>query len=194
MRKINQKFKDNFWLSFEFRSFDKKARIKKIQFGNLVDRSYFSKLFFVFVLISMILTWFLVDMNDSRELVLIKFISIIFLLMLFSVFLEMPKNSEYISLIDSVDLRHFFRDFVREKGEGYAQKYDAVTQRKVKELFRKGKKFELSNIIKKEGIFILTFHRDVSKRNFIWGFLLGFKLHKLYVKDIGCEYKVVRLK
>lgn len=169
-------------------------KFKHIQFGNLVDRSYFTRLFFIFVFISMILTYFLVDINDDRELVLIKFTAIIFLLMLFSVFLEMPRKSEYISLIDSVDLRHYFRDFVREKGVGFAQKYDGTTQRKIKILFKKGKKFVLSSIIKKEGIFILTFHRDVSKRNFVWGVLLGFKLHKLYIKDIGCEYKVVRLK
>lgn len=168
--------------------------MRRIQFGNIIDRTYFTKLFIIFVFISMILTYFLIDMEDSRELVLVKFTAVIFLLMVISVFLEMPKKSEYISLIDSVDLRHYFRSFIKEKGVGFAQKYDGITQKRIKALFRKGKKFELSSIIKKEGVFIITFHRDVSSKNFIWGFLLGFKLHKLYVKDIGCEYKVVRLK
>lgn len=168
--------------------------MRKINYGDLIDRSYFTRLFFFFVFISFILTYFLIKNNDSLDLILLKFVVIVFLLMFFSVFLEMPKKSEYLSMIDSIDLRHFFRNFIRNKGEGFVMKYDLKSQKNVKEIFKRGKNFEISTIQRKDDVFIISFYKNSVKKNFISGFLLGFNLHKLYIKELSHEYVIIRVK
>jgi len=167
---------------------------KKIHYGNIIDKSYFSYIFFMFCIFSIFIIFFIVSSTDSAEIVLLKFFSVMFLFMLVSVFVEISSSSEYMSPIDLVNLRYFFDNFIKNKGEGLFHKYDSKTKKRIKKLFEVGEKFSISSVIKRDKVYIISFHRDISNNNMFLGLVLGLKSHKLYVKEIRGEFKVVRLK
>ena len=167
---------------------------KKIHYGNIIDKSYFGYIFFMFCIFSIFIIFFVVSSTDSAEIVLLKFFSIMFLFMLVSVFIEISSSSEYMNPIDLVNLRCFFDNFIKNKGKRLFHKYDSKTKKRVKRLFDIGEKFNISSVIKRDRVYIISFHRDISNKNMFLGLVLGLRSHKLYVKEIKGEFKIVRLK
>lgn len=116
------------------------------------------------------------------------------LLLMISALFEISRKSDYISFFENQEIKLFFKDFIRKKGEGFYHNYDYHTKNGIKVLFSEKGKFILGNVIKRGHIYELRFSKDLHKNNLITGFFLGFNTHKIKVRKIGGEYKVIHFK
>jgi len=175
--------------------------MKKISNNYLKPQHYYNRLFFFFLLLSISLT---ITFNHadlsliSIDTYLLQTIIFFFLLMTISVFIEHFHKGDYISPIEVYDVEMFFKNFQKDlyKSElkNYIHKYDYKTKQNIENIvLRKKVKFFLSTIRKESDVYELTIINEYKFfQYFLIKFLVKKAIHKLFIKKIKNEFKIIR--
>ena len=174
--------------------------MRKITNNYLKPQHYYNRLFIFFAIISIMLALTFNRWHVKLEFVdlfLLQVVVFFFMLMAISIIVEHFHKGEYMGPLEIYDVEHFFKQFQRsiyvKNVDKYLHKYDYKTRLNLEDVLSKKVKFFLSSIRKIDGVYELTIINEHKfYQYFITKFLVKKAIHKLYVKEIKGEFKVVR--
>ncbi len=178
--------------------------MKKLIFNHLKPQHYYFRLFLFFLIISCILAFSMLEFNFvDFETFILRVVVIFFLLLFIAVAIEFTNSGDYLSPLEIYDLEGFFRNFLDEISNNknldnifniYFNKYDNKSKKILIKIFSRYKKYFLSSIKKENDIYIITFINEFTLfRYFFFRFLAKKGIHKIFVKIIKYEFKIIRI-
>ncbi|MCA9486709.1 hypothetical protein H6501_01295 [Candidatus Woesearchaeota archaeon] len=178
--------------------------LRKLQYNYFKPQNYYLRLvtFFVLVASTSTITFILLaGKNLSPELILLKFISILFLLLLVSVFLEYFLRGEYMGPLEIYDIENFTNEFLKKMYEGeqvskYFLDFDQKSKKRIKSLLGKNRHYFISSISKREKTYQITLVH--SSKFFVYLFFrfspLGKSaLRRMVVRSVKGKLKIIYL-
>jgi hypothetical protein len=174
--------------------------MRKIHYNYLKPQNYYNRLLTFFLIIGFSLTIFLIKLEEeTMETFLLKFIVIVFLMILIAIAIEFFYTGEYMNPLEVYDLEHFFLEFLsktEKKGEieKFFNKYDSKTKSKFKKTFLHKRRYFLSSIRKNKNTYELTLIDEKKLAEyFILKFLVKKAIHKIFIKKLNEEFKIIRI-
>lgn len=182
--------------------FKMKHRKRRLAHNYLRPQNYYNRLMTFFLLISILLTFSLVRFTiTTLDFFLFKIFVIFFLLVLISVLVEFFYKGEYMSPLEVYDLEVFYNivyediNYNTSDLNHYFNSYDLKTRKKFDMVFHKKKKYILSSISKRDDIYQIVIINDMKLMQFFFvRFLLGKAMHKLFVKKVKGDFKIIGVK
>lgn len=167
--------------------------VKKITHNYDKNKKYFNKLMIIMIIVSTIITLFLLKKNPvNTENFLLHLFIIMFLIMTISTILEYIQMGEYMNPLEIYEIKHFLKDFIHSSKykqtfpKKYFNKYDSVSKKNFKKKFEKDKIYRLDKIKKHKDTYEVIFHKENNLN------LFGRKI-KINIKKIKSKYKIIRL-
>ncbi len=166
----------------------------------LKPQNYYNHLLTFFLVISLSLTFSLLDFKIKNfETFFLKFFIILFLLFFISVLIEFFYKSEYMNPIEISKVEFFSNKFIKKiltlkNCSKYFNKYDFKSKKKIKKIFNNKSNFFISSIRKHREIYEVTIINE--KKMFIFLILRFFGktgAHKLFLKEFKNSFKIVSI-
>lgn len=174
--------------------------MRKIHYNYLKPQNYYNRLLTFFLIIGLSLTIFLIKIEEETlETFLLKFIVIIFLIILMAVLIEFFYKGEYMNPLEVYDIEQFYLELLditkkEDSIEKFFNKYDSKTKNKYKQIFLHKRKYFLSSIRKNKNTYELTIIDEKKLAEyFILKFLIRKAIHKLFIKELNTGLKIIRI-
>ena len=175
---------------------------RRLTHNYLRPQNYYNRLITFFLIMSILLTFSLVRFTiTTLDFFFFKILVIFFLLIMISVMVEYFYKGEYMSPLEIYDVEVFYNivyedmNFDTNDLNHYFNTYDLKTRKTFNKIFRKGRKYILSSISKRDGIYEIVIINDRKLLQFFFvRFLLGKAMHKLFVKKVKGDFKIIGVK
>ncbi|MCA9495607.1 MAG: hypothetical protein KC589_01585 [Nanoarchaeota archaeon] len=190
------------FLVFKILAFKMRHKKRRLTHNYLRPQNYYNRLITFFLLISILLTFSLVRFTiTSLDFFLFKIMVIFFLLVLIAVLVEFFYKGDYMSPLEVYDIEVFYNRICEDLNydlgdlDKYFNSYDLKTRKNFDKIFHKRKNYILSSISKRDNIYkIVLINNQKLLQFFFIRFFLGQTMHKLYVKKIKDDFKVIGVK